>query len=75
MLNESPSQIQLSRENAARRARLQHNRPRDIQPDVSLSAHPAPIVQPSGREPNRQWANSPGSRLKTSARNVRALAG
>jgi pimeloyl-ACP methyl ester carboxylesterase len=25
---------------------------------VSLSTHRAPIVQPSGRVPNRQWANS-----------------
>ena len=33
------------------------------EPDMNLSAHPAPIVQPSGRAPNRQWANRPGSRL------------
>jgi len=32
------------------------------EPDVNLSIHPAPIVQPSGRAPNRQWANRPGSR-------------
>ena len=45
------------------------------EPDVNLSIHPAPIVQPSGRTPKRQCANSPGSRLKTAARNLRALAG
>ena len=45
------------------------------EPDVNLSAHPAPIVQPSGRAPNRQCANRPGSRLKTAARSLRALAG
>jgi hypothetical protein len=45
------------------------------EPGVSLSTHRAPIVQPSGRTPNRQWANSPGWRRKTSTRNLRALAG
>jgi hypothetical protein len=29
-------------------------------PGVSLSTHRAPIVQPSGRVPNRQWAKRPG---------------
>jgi hypothetical protein len=75
MLNRSPDEIRLSREKPARRGRPQHNRSRDIQPDVNLSIHPAPIVQPSGRAPDRQWANRPGSRLKTRARNLRALAG
>ena len=45
------------------------------EPGVSLSTHRAPIVQPSGRTPNRQWANRPGWRRKTSTRNLRALAG
>src|SRR5712691_9516939 len=31
----------------------------------NLSAHTAPIVQPSGRTPSRQCANSFGSRLAT----------
>ena len=30
------------------------------EPDVNLAAHPAPIVQPSGRSPQRQCANRPG---------------
>jgi hypothetical protein len=41
MLNPSPEEIGLSRENSGGRARLQHNRPRDIQPDVRLPTHPA----------------------------------
>jgi hypothetical protein len=45
------------------------------EPGVNLSTHRAPIVQPSGHTPKRQWANRPGSRLKTRARNLRALAG
>jgi hypothetical protein len=45
------------------------------EPGVNVSAHRAPIVQPSGRTPNRQWANRSGWRLKTSTRNLRALAG
>src|SRR6266576_476837 len=32
---------------------------------MTLSAHTAPIVQPSGRTPSRQCANSFGSRLAT----------
>jgi UDP-N-acetylmuramoyl-tripeptide--D-alanyl-D-alanine ligase len=32
---------------------------------MNLSAHPAPIVQPAGRTPNRQCANSVGSRFAT----------
>ena len=32
------------------------------EPDVTVSRHPAPIVQPSGRAPIRQWANRLGSR-------------
>src|SRR6266849_9743847 len=32
---------------------------------MNLSAHTAPIVQPSGRTPNFQWANSFGSRRAT----------
>ena len=45
------------------------------EPGVNLSAHGAPIVQRSGRTPNRQWANRPGCRLATSARNLRARRG
>src|SRR5438309_10980367 len=37
------------------------------EPGVNLSAHRAPIVQPSGRRPQRQWANRSGWRLATSA--------
>ena len=44
------------------------------EPDLNVSAHPAPIVQPHGRTPKRQWANSPGWRRATSARNLRARA-
>jgi hypothetical protein len=32
------------------------------EPDVTVSRHPAPIVQPSGRAPKRQWANRSGCR-------------
>src|SRR5215207_2851066 len=35
------------------------------EPCLSLSTHTAPIVQPSGRTPSRQWANNFGSRLAT----------
>src|SRR4051812_16420592 len=42
------------------------------EPGVNLSAHRAPIVQPSGRTPRRQCANRPGWRLATSAMNLRA---
>src|ERR1700737_4185077 len=45
------------------------------EPGGNLSAPRAPIVQPSGRTPNRQWANRPGCRLATSARNLRARRG
>jgi len=44
-----------------------------VEPGVNLSAHRAPIVQPSGRTPSRQCANRPGWRLATSAMNLRAL--
>ena len=37
------------------------------EPDMSLSAHPAPIAQPSGRKPNRQCAKRLGSRRATFA--------
>jgi hypothetical protein len=30
------------------------------EPCGSLSAYTAPIVQPSGLRPKRQWANNPG---------------
>ena len=40
------------------------------EPGVNLSAHRAPIVQPSGRTPQRQCANRPGWRLATSAMNL-----
>jgi len=43
------------------------------EPGVNLSAHRAPIVQLSGRTPQRQWANSPGWRLATARMNWRAL--
>src|SRR5947199_1653769 len=42
------------------------------EPGVNLSAHRAPIVQPSGRSPQRQCANRPGWRRETSAMNRRA---
>ena len=45
------------------------------EPGVNLSAHRAPIVQPSGRTPNRQWANRPGWRLAMPAMNLRARPG
>lgn len=35
------------------------------EPDVNLSAHPAPIIQPHGTSPRRQWAKRPRSRLAT----------
>src|SRR5205823_4055170 len=35
------------------------------EPCLSLSTHTAPIVQPSGRTPSRQCANSFGSRRAT----------
>jgi len=41
MLNESPHQIALSRQNAGPQAPTQHNRSPDIQPDLHLSKHPA----------------------------------
>ena len=34
---------------------------------MNLSAHAAPIVQPSGRTPSLQWAKSVGSRRATRA--------
>lgn len=45
------------------------------EPGVSLSAHRAPIVQPSGRRPSRQCANRSGSRRATFASNCHARAG
>jgi hypothetical protein len=42
------------------------------EPGVSLSAHRAPIAQPSGRAPNRQCANRPGVRRATSASHAMA---
>ena len=78
MLNISPASPALSRANPARRARPQHNRVLDIQPDLNLSTHPAPIAQPSGRAPSRQCANSrrdppggPGVRAPSIARRSR----
>ena len=35
------------------------------EPDVSLSTHPAPIIQPHGTSPNRQWAKRPRARRAT----------
>src|SRR5829696_66132 len=37
------------------------------EPGVSVSAHRAPTVQPSGRTPTRQWAKRAGSRRATLA--------
>jgi adenosine deaminase len=42
------------------------------EPDVNVSAHPAPVAQPSGRIPHRQCANRFGSRRATPARNRHA---
>ncbi len=42
------------------------------EPGMNLSAHPAPIVQPSGRTPNRQWANRVGARFATRVSHRRA---
>jgi hypothetical protein len=42
------------------------------EPDVNLSAHPAPIAQPSGRT-SFQWANRVDARLATSANHAFAL--
>ncbi|MGH8933748.1 MAG: transposase [Egibacteraceae bacterium] len=39
------------------------------EPDVNLSAHPAPAIQPHGVSPRRQCANKPGCRLATALRN------
>jgi len=41
MLSASPSKVTLSRQNAASWTHPQHNHALDIQPDVSLSTHPA----------------------------------
>jgi hypothetical protein len=43
-------------------SRAGSHRPALAEPDLSLSAHPAPIAQPSGRAPRRQCANSWGER-------------
>ena len=43
------------------------------EPCGSLSAHTAPIVQPSGLTPNRQWANRSGYRRAVAASSSRAL--
>ena len=40
--------------------RRESHPPALAEPGVNLSAHRAPIVQPSGRTPQRQWANRPG---------------
>ena len=42
------------------------------EPDMSLSTHPAPIVQPSGMIPNRQCAKIVGSRCAIRASQSRA---
>src|SRR5450755_4612450 len=42
--------------------RRESHPPALAEPGVNLSAHRAPIVQPSGRTPQRQWANRPGWR-------------
>src|SRR3954452_7987266 len=55
--------------------RRESHPPALAEPGVNLSAHRAPIVQPSGRTPKRQWANRPGWRRATSAINLRALPG
>jgi hypothetical protein len=43
------------------------------EPCRSLSAHTAPIVQPSGLTPNRQWANRFGYRRAVAASSSRAF--
>jgi len=53
--------------------RRESHPPALAEPGVNLSAHRAPIVQPSGRTPQRQWANRPGWRREWSAMNPRAL--
>jgi nucleotide-binding universal stress UspA family protein len=52
--------------------RRESHPPALAEPGVNVSAHRAPIVQPSGRKPQRQWANRPGWRRATSAMNLRA---
>jgi len=42
------------------------------EPCVNLSAYTAPIVQPPGFKPMRQWANSCGDRREASASSSRA---
>jgi hypothetical protein len=56
MLSVSPFKAALSSENATNETHPQHNHALDIQPDVNLSTHPAPIIQPHGTSPSRQWA-------------------
>ena len=58
MLNASPSQTALSRQNLRHRTRPQHNRTRDIHPGVTVSRHRALLIQSS-----RRWssiASGPG---------------
>ena len=43
------------------------------EPDVNLSAHPAPIVQPSGRTPTFQCAKRRGARRATLANHSTVL--
>ena len=42
------------------------------EPDVNVSAHPAPTVQPSGSTPTRQWAKRRGERRATPASQIAA---
>ena len=79
MLNASPAEIVLSRQNLGHRARLQHNRSRDIQPDVRLSPHPAQAT-PSGSDRQSPYdplpvrrAASPAGPLTTTRAAVSSL--
>ena len=42
------------------------------EPDVSLSTHPAPIIQPHGTSPSRQWAKRTPARAATVCSHLRA---
>jgi hypothetical protein len=57
MLNALGSKHAICSKNVGQRGGGQHTRLVYIQPGVNLSAHRAPIVQPSGRTPQRQCAN------------------
>jgi hypothetical protein len=62
MLNMPLPYTRLTRTNRSHRVGLQHNHVLDIQPDVTVSRHPAPTGRPFGDETSHQWAKSRGSR-------------